>query len=127
DDGPDLLKHPPCGFVGDPGFPLDLFRGNSATSRGHEVNRIEPEAKRSRGFVVNGIGSRVGVMTAEIATVGRPACYPMMLRYTVALFAKDAIGIEMSLEPFKASRIGREHAVKIADGKILTCGLFWYW
>jgi hypothetical protein len=51
----------------------------------------------------------------------------MMLRHTVALLAKDAIGIEMILEPLKASGIGREHPAEISDCKLLAGGLVLLW
>src|ERR1700722_17501651 len=38
---PNLLKHPPRGFVGHARLALNLFRANSATSGSHQVHGIE--------------------------------------------------------------------------------------
>ena len=42
----DLAEHPPRRLVGDAEFALELLRGDAAARRGHEVDRVEPEAER---------------------------------------------------------------------------------
>src|SRR4029077_21107185 len=103
--------HSPRSFVGDPGFTLNLFGGNSATGGSHQIDRIEPKPERSRGVVVNRVCCRVNVVPAEIATIGRALGNTMILCHSVTVFAKDAIGIEMGLEPFQAGGIVWKHAI----------------
>src|SRR5579859_5115915 len=113
--GPNLLEHSPRRLVGDASFALDLLRRDPATCRGHEVDGVEPKTKRGRRLVVDRVGGRMNVIAAEVARVGRPACYPMVLCDLVALLAVNPIGIEMVLEPFQARSVVREHGVEIAD------------
>ena len=44
--------------------------------------------------------SRMKVMAAVVATVGRAASYAVMFGHPVAFPAKDAIWVEVTLEPF---------------------------
>ncbi len=125
--GSDLLEHPPCGFVGDSGFPLNLLGRDSAARRRHEVDRVEPKPERSRGLVVDRVRRWVDMVPAEIATVGRPAGDPMVLRHPVADFAANAIRVQVGLEPFQASGIGGEHRIEVPDGKFLAWGLVLFW
>src|SRR5437016_7991295 len=53
------------------------------------------------------------VMTAIIARVGRATRHSMMFGNSVALLAKDAIWIEVTLEPLQAGRVIGKLAVEI--------------
>jgi hypothetical protein len=121
--GSNLLEHPPCGFVSDSDFPLDLLGGNSTTGGSHQVDSIEPKPERGRGLVVNGVRRGVDMVPAEIATVGRSACNPMMFGHPVTVLAKDAIGIEMIPEPFQAGCVSGKYRIEMADGEFLSRGL----
>src|SRR5271157_1617091 len=114
--GTNLLKHAPCGFVGHSSFPLNLLRGNSTTSRGHQIDRVEPCCERRRGLVEDGVSSRVNVMSTVIARIRRATLDAMMLCDRFTGFAIDALGIQVIAKPFKASRIVRELAVKLFLG-----------
>jgi hypothetical protein len=53
-------------------------------------------------------------MAAVVTTVGRAARYAVMLGHPVAFLAKDAIRIEVTLEPLEAGRIVRKLAVEVS-------------
>ena len=55
----------------------------------------------------------MNVVTAIIARVGRATRHSVMLGHTVALLAKDAIGIEVTLEPLQAGRVIGKLVVEI--------------
>ena len=61
----------------------------------------------------DGSRSWVNVVTAIIARVGRAARHSVMFGHAVALLAKDAIGIEVTLEPLQTGRVIGELAVEI--------------
>src|SRR5438552_12400866 len=63
-------------------------------------------------------GSRRGmnVVTAIIAGVGRATRHSVMFGHAVALLAKDAIWIEVTLEPLQTGRVVGKLAVKIFLG-----------
>ena len=111
--GANLLEHPPCGFVGNARFPLNLFRGYAATGLRHEVDGIKPSGERSRRLVEDRASGRVNVMAAMVARVGRTAHNAMVLGYGFALLAIDAIRVEAIAKPFKASCVIRELALEV--------------
>lgn len=100
-----LLEHAPCSFVGDARLALNLLGRDSATGLCHQVDRIEPSRKWRGRLVEDRVSGRVNVMAAMIARVGRAAPNAVMLRDRVARFAKDAIRVQVVLEPFKAGRV----------------------
>src|SRR5438045_5950766 len=64
-----LPEHAPCGLVGDASLPLNLFRGDAATSGTHEVHRVEPSLERSSGLLEDGSGQRVNVVAAMVTGI----------------------------------------------------------
>src|SRR5438067_7352562 len=55
----------------------------------------------------------MNVVTGIIARVGRATRHSVMFGHAVALLAKDAIWIEVTLEPLQAGRVIRKLAVEI--------------
>jgi len=111
----DLLEHAPCGLVGHARFAFKLFRGDTAASRGHEIDRVKPSLKRCAGLVIDRVRSRMNVMPTELARIGFTRYYFVMLRDRVARLAKDTIGIKVVLQPFKASIVSREIVLEILE------------
>ena len=73
--------------------------------------------------------SRVNMMAAELARVRPPRGYLVMLRNLAARLTKDTVGIEIILEPVKASIIGWKLALEILERvtlhfRALNFGLF---
>ena len=62
------------------------------------------------------VRSRVNMVAAVLARVGRATLDAIMLRDLLAVLAVDAIGIKAVLEPFQAGGIVRELAVKVFPG-----------
>src|SRR5215213_3281051 len=91
----DLREHAPCRLVGHARLALKLFRRDTATCRGHEIDRVEPCTHRSRGLVIDRVGGRMDVMPAELARVRLARGYLMVLRDRLARLAKDTIGIKV--------------------------------
>lgn len=110
-----LLEHAPRGFVGNARLALNLFGGDTATRRSHQIDRMEPRFQRRAGLVVNRISGRVNMMTAILARIRFARDYFVMLRDLAARIAKDAVWIQVILEPFKASVIIRELSLKILE------------
>lgn len=103
--GTNLLKHAPCCLVRYARLALNLLCGDSATGLRHEVDRMEPSGQRSRGLVKDRVSCRVNVMAAMIAGIRRAAHYAVMLCDRVARFAKDAVRVQVVLEPFKTGGV----------------------
>jgi len=108
-----LLEHAPCGFVGHSSLALNLFRADAATSRSHQVDRMEPSCKRSGRLVKDRVSGRVNVMAAMVARVGWAARYAVMLCNRIARFAKDAVWVQVVLEPFQTGRVIRELLLEV--------------
>jgi hypothetical protein len=66
------------------------------------------------------------VMPAELARVGFARLNPMMRCHLLARFAKDAIRIQVVLEPLKASIIGWELALEVFERVSLHLRVFWF-
>lgn len=111
----DLFEHAPRGFIGHACFALKLLCGDTAASRGHEIDRVEPSFQRRRGLVIDRVRSWVYVVPAVLAGIGLARGYFVMLRYFVARLAKDTIGIKIVFQPFKASIISGEIALEILE------------
>lgn len=111
--GPNLLEHPPRGFVRHARLALNLFRADPATSGSHQVNGIEPSGERSGRLVKDRVRSRVNVMAAMIAGIRRAAHDAMVLGHGLALLTIDAIRVKAIAKPFKAGCIIRELALEV--------------
>jgi hypothetical protein len=103
--GSNLFEHAPCRLVGDARLALNLFCGDAAPSLRHEVNSVEPNRERRRGFVEDRVGGRVNVMAAMVARIGRTALNAVMLRDRAARLTEDAVWVQIALEPFQTGRI----------------------
>src|SRR6266436_5487125 len=110
-----LLEHAPRGFVGDSGFTLKLFRRDAATSRRHQIDRVEPRFQRRAGLVIDRVGGRVNVVAAILARIGAARSNLVMLCDLAARFAKDAVRVEVVSQPIKASIIIRELFLEILE------------
>jgi len=124
-----LFEHAPRCFVRDPGFALKLFGRDTATSRGHEIDRVKPSFKRRTGLMVNRISGRMNMMTAILARVRFAGRNLVMRSHLVARLAKDAIGVKIVFEPFKTSIVCRELLLEILERiaghlRALNFGLF---
>jgi len=114
--GANLLKHAPCGLVRYACLSLNLFSGDATTSGGHEVDGIEPSRKRSGRLVEDRSGSRVNVMAATVARVGRATSNAMVLGGRFALDAIDTFRVQAIAKPFKAGRIIWELFLEVFQG-----------
>lgn len=111
----DLFEHAPRGLIGHSRFTLKLLCGDTATRRGHKIDRVEPCAKRRARLVIDSVRSWMYMMPAVLAGIRFTRGYLVVLRYLVARLAKDAIGIKVVFQPLKASIIGREITLKILE------------
>ena len=69
------------------------------------------------------VRSRVNVIAAMVARVGRAALDAVMLCDLFAVLAVDAIGIQTIFQPFKTGRIVRKLAVEVFLGVRSILGL----
>src|SRR5579872_803987 len=122
--GANLVEHAPRGFVGDASFAFDLFCRDSATCGGHQVDRMEPRLKRSRGLVEDRSSGRVNVMAAMIARIRGAARYAMVLRDILAELAVDAIRVQVATKPFQTGRIVWKHLLKVFECEAAHLRLF---
>src|SRR5271157_4099387 len=111
-----LSEHAPRRFIGHACFPLNLLCRNAASSRGHQVDRVEPRCEWRWRFVKDGISGWMNVMSTVIARIRRTALDAVMFCDRFAGFAVDAVWIQVISEPFKAGRIVGELAVKLFLG-----------
>lgn len=93
--GANLLKHAPCGLVGNACLTLNLLSTDSAASRGHQIDGIKPRCQWSARLVKDRISSRVNVVATVIARIRRATLDAVMLRHLFAVLAIDAIGVEI--------------------------------
>lgn len=118
-----LPEHAPCSFVGDASLALNLFCGDAATSRAHEIHRVEPSLERSSALLEDGPGERVDVVSAVIASVGGAARDAIVLAVNAALLALgNAVRPAFLFDVLKAGVIVRKLGVKIRD---CVAQLFW--
>lgn len=100
---PDAPKHAPCCFVGDTDFPLQLFCGNGAIGRTHQVDRVKPFLERHPAFGENGPRQRINLMPAASAGIGGPGGNTMMLPPFATFHAMcDGCRPELLLDVFEA-------------------------
>ena len=97
-----LFEHAPRRLVRHSRFTLNLLRGNSATRRSHQVDRIEPSRERSWRFMEDRSSGRVNMMAAMIARVRGAALHAVMLCDRFTRIAINAIWIEIIAKPLKA-------------------------
>jgi len=103
--GANLLEHAPRSFIGNARLALDLFCRNSATSRGHQIHRVEPRCKGRGRLVKDGASRGMNMVAAVFAAIRRSARCAVMLGHGLALLAVNAVRVEIVLEPFEASGI----------------------
>lgn len=114
---PNLMEHAPCSFVSDAAFPLNLFRGNSAPSRTHQVHGIEPSLERGSGLFKDGPGKRVNLSTAMIAAISGALLYPVVFAVLSTLGAiGDAAGPALLTQIGKAGVVCRKLFVEVPKG-----------
>src|SRR5215469_248226 len=121
------VEHAPRALIGDASFPLNLLRGDSATSRTHQVHRIEPSLERSRGLLKNSSLERVKVMSAMVARKCGAIADAMMLACLSALHAwRDTIRPAVFHDVAQASVIARKLVVEVfhAVAQMLGDALF---
>ena len=126
-----LFEHAPRGFVSNSGFAFKLLRRDSATSRGHEIDRVKPRTQRRAGLVVDRVRGRVNMVAAMLARVRLARSHPVMLCHLAARVAEDAVGVQIILEPLKAGIIRWELALEILERvashfRALNFGLSWH-
>ena len=113
--GSDLTEHSPRSFVGKSGLAGQLFCGNAARTRGHQVNGAKPDRKRRPGLCKNRAGSRVHVAAAAVATIGSARSDPVVFCNISTALAIDSVRIQMIAQPFQASRIIGKVTLKILN------------
>lgn len=114
--GANLFEHSPSSFVGDSGFALNLFCGNAATSRGHEVDRIEPRSERGRRLVKDSVRRGMEVVATLIARVRRATRNTMMFGFLPALITeRHLVGMKAAKQPIKADRIIRKLLTELVN------------
>ena len=108
------MEDAPCSFVGDTALALNLLRGDAATSRTHEIHRVEPGLERSGGFFKNGSGQRINLSTTVVAAVGGAALDAVMLAFHTTLRAvSDASGPALLGQIIKARIISRKLFIEV--------------
>src|SRR6266699_2550770 len=114
---PNLAEHAPRGLIGDASFPLNLLRGDTATSGTHEVHGVEPSLEKSSGFLEHGPRQRIDVIPAVVAGIGGTARHTIMLPLDAALPALGyAIRPALLVNVLKAGIVVRKLGVKVRDG-----------
>src|SRR6266581_3695824 len=109
--------HAPRGLIGDASFPLNLLRGDTATSGTHEVHGVEPSLEKSSGFLEHGPRQRIDVIPAVVAGIGGTARHTIMLPLDAALPALGyAIRPALLFNVLKAGIVVRKLGVKVRDG-----------
>src|SRR6266850_1115979 len=124
---PNLAEHAPRSFVGDASFPLNLLCGDAATSRTHEVHRVEPSLERSGGLLENSASQRIDVIPARLAGIGGAASNAVVLPLDAALRAfGHAVRPTLFLDAFKAGIVARKLGIELAYriAQFLRDGLF---
>src|SRR5581483_8967261 len=111
----DAVEHAPRRLVGHAKLALKLFRGDTAASAGHQVERVEPQAKRRGRILKDGSGHRVLAVPAVFTRIRGAVVVPVVLRHLVALWAVNPVRIELAYQPIKAGSIVREITVKLKE------------
>lgn len=101
-----LFKHAPCGLVSHARLALNLFRGNAAASRSHEVDRIEPRREWGWRFVKNCLRRGMKVVAAVVARIGWATDNAMMFGFLPALVTeRHPVWMEAAKQPLKAGHV----------------------
>jgi hypothetical protein len=80
---------------------------------------VKPSLQGSAGLVEDCSSSRVDVMTAVVAGIGRATRYPVVLGNALARFAVDSFRVEKIPKPFKACCVIWEHSLEVFECKPL--------
>src|SRR5271165_2707197 len=118
-----LLKHAPRGLVRYARLALNLLRGNTTASRGHQVHGIEPTPQRCGGLMKDGSRHRGNLRSAVSAGIDRTASNPVVFSILLAFLAvRDAIW-EAQLHQFiQTGPIIWESAVEVPNRKAQLFG-----
>lgn len=87
---------------------------------------MKPRLERRAGLVEDCSGCRMNVVAALIAGVRRAAHRAVVLCYTLAQLAKDAIRVQIIPKPFEARRVIREHLLEVLERKPLHLRLLFF-
>jgi hypothetical protein len=116
-ESPNLAEHAPRCFVGDACLPLNLLGGYAATSRAHEIHRIEPSLEGCGALLEDAASQWVDVIAACLARIGCATAHTMMLAVLGAfLAASDTLRPALLFHKLKARVIVRELSVKLHHG-----------
>lgn len=110
-----LFEHAPRGFVANARFAFKLFRRDTATSRGHQIDRVKPRFQRRARLVIDRVRGRVNMMAAKLTRIRFTRGYLVMLRDLAARIAKDAVRVKVVFQPFETGIIGRKLALEILE------------
>lgn len=112
---PDLLEHPPCRFVGDAQFALELLGRDTTAGGGHEEHGVEPGPQGRGGLVEDRPGQRVDMVSALLAGVRGPFAEAVVEGDALLGRAGDAVRPPGVLEEVEAGGIGGELLLEIVD------------
>ena len=112
---PDLLEHPPSGFVGDAGLTLQLFCRYARPRRGHEEYGIEPGPQAGAGLVKDGIGAGRNVGRTSDAGIDLATLDAAVGGDFTATLAVDTVRPAQILQIIEASILGGEFVVELLE------------
>jgi hypothetical protein len=102
---PNLLEHAPRALIGHADLAFQLFGADAAFGRGHQVNCVEPELQGRGRILKDSPLHRMLMVAAELALVRWAISFAMVLGDLLASGAINAVWIELSDKPLKASRV----------------------
>lgn len=115
EQGANPIEHAPCRLVGDADLTLQLLSRDTAAGRGHEKDRVKPNAKGCPRVLKDGACHRVLVVPAAVTGIGWAALDSVVLGDFAADLAEDAIGVQVIPKPIKTGCIIREVFLEVAD------------
>ena len=114
-----LFKHSPRCLISNTRLTLNLFSRDTAPSRRHSINNLEPDSKRGSRFMKDCSGCREHLATAIVTSVAGTTSYLMMLCHLLALRTIKPIRPAKILNIFKDSFIIWEFLFKICGSVFL--------
>jgi hypothetical protein len=102
-------------FVGNTNFTTQLLRRNPTASRGHDVDRVEPEFQRSCGILKYSAFHRMLMASAILASVRRALGIAMMFRDHLALGTEHPIWVMALNQIFETGGIVGELPLELHE------------
>ena len=113
----DLMPHAPSGLVGDAELPLEFLGGDTVPRGGEQVEGVEPKLKGGARTMEGSAGTRMDMMAAPGASIGRMLGHLMEFALLPALGADGLVAVSHPHEVGETGIVVGETFQEVLDGE----------